>query len=278
MIDLTLEKLAELSALKEPHAMYVSGEDGLVITSLSSSAGAVVLTGRFLEIDGRIRPIAERAVLGNDRSTVATKALPLGEGWLLNLTAVLESGSVGWAQAFVRVDLVRGRSGGTTTLATLMQGTVTDTQRRAWPGSPIVGTLEAPGAIRAIVGTDPAAGAELSETVPAGARWRLLALNATLVTDANVANRRPVFYVDDGTNVLLNVGTVTDITASSTIPVNVHPGIGNPISSAGVHDVPLPPGLMLLAGYRIRTVTTLLQAGDNWSAPRLLVEEWLEGI
>ena len=35
--------------------------------------------------------------------------------------------------------------------------------------------------------------------------------------------------------------------------------------------------LILLAGHRIRTSTSSLQAGDDWGAPQLLVEEWLEG-
>jgi hypothetical protein len=34
--------------------------------------------------------------------------------------------------------------------------------------------------------------------------------------------------------------------------------------------------LPLKAGWQIRTTTVNLQAGDNWGAPQLLVEEWLE--
>lgn len=52
-----------------------------------------------------------------------------------------------------------------------------------------------------IVGANPAAGAEVSETVPAGETWCLLGVRVTLVTSATVATRQPILTLDDGTNI-----------------------------------------------------------------------------
>jgi hypothetical protein len=80
----------------------------------------------------------------------------------------------------------------------LLQGYVTDTSRLSFPGSPIRSSIEGPGVLRSITGTNPAANAEISETVPTNARWRVHAIRFTLVTDANVANREVALTLDDG--------------------------------------------------------------------------------
>src|SRR4051794_36291420 len=51
---------------------------------------------------------------------------------------------------------------------------------------------------KTVTGPDPAAGAEILVTVPAGKWWLLRALRFTLVTSATVANRRPALTIDDG--------------------------------------------------------------------------------
>jgi hypothetical protein len=40
--------------------------------------------------------------------------------------------------------------------------------------------------------------------------------------------------------------------------------------------VPIPPDIILSDGDRIRTQTTGIVAGDDWGAPQILVEEWIE--
>lgn len=130
------------------------------------------------------------------------------------------------------------------------------------------------GRLRTIVGTDPAAGIEVTETVPAGARWRLVALKVTLVTDATVANRFPVLTIDDGTNVVLAVSVATAVTATQTATFSFADVGANaaPVITAGV--VSFPKDFSLFGGYRIKTLTTGIVAGDNYGAPVYLVEEF----
>jgi hypothetical protein len=261
-----------------PLGVYVSGDDHLRVTSLNSMASTVLqVSGRQVLLDGRPQPIAHRHVCTADR-TVTTTTVKLAEGWITDVTVIAAEAAPRFGQTFVRVDLVRGDGTGQTVLATLVQGLVTAAQRVAYPLSPIVNTHQAPGAIRLVVGTDPGAGAEISETVPTGARWRLLAMRATLVTDATVANRFPILNFDDGATIFASADAPAAQAASLTWNWTTGGAVQRAAAtvSTPAWAVPTPP--ILLPGYRIRTTTSALVAGDNWGAPQLLVEEWLEGV
>lgn len=124
-----------------------------------------------------------------------------------------------------------------------------------------------------IGGTDPAAGVEISDAVPANARWNLLAWRATFVTDGTAGNRTAQLVIDDGTNILHFIPSST--VQATTLTWNYHASnIGAAQFNSGVQlFLPLPPVLTLPAGYRVRTSTGAIVAGDNWGAARLLVQE-----
>lgn len=124
-----------------------------------------------------------------------------------------------------------------------------------------------------MAGADPAAGAEVSDAVPAGKFWKLIAVFLTLVTDANVANRRVHVTIDDGTTVFYRRGSNATQAASLT---QSYAWAGE-AQEAAVRDTfvadPLPT-IQLPAGARIKTVTVNKQAGDNYGAPQYYVEEF----
>jgi hypothetical protein len=124
-------------------------------------------------------------------------------------------------------------------------------------------------AIGTTVGTDPAAGAEASVTVPAGTQWELYSVGITLVTSAAVANRTPHLLVDDGTNVVANLVPAAVQAASATVAYSfTEAGVDYAAVRDGVMLVgQLPTGLRLGPGWRIRTLTTALDVGDNYGAP-----------
>lgn len=260
-----------------PSGVFVTDDDYLLLTSYASVASiAIVIGGRVLDPSGRPVAFSQRHVPNSDR-TAATVVARLGEGWLQQVSVGVASGTPSYGQAYARVDICRGDGAGRVVLGTLIEGHVTATVRQAWPGSLLHGPLERGGTIRSLTGTNPAAGVEISETVPTGARWELLAWSATLVTDATVANRNPALLVDDGTNTLFIARAADNHAASLTIVYSAGAGLGREASIASRVLLALPLRLTLLAGYRIRTVTGSLQAGDDWSAPQFLVEESLEG-
>ena len=145
------------------------------------------------------------------------------------------------------------------------------------------------GNIRTITGSNPAAGAEVSEAVPTNAVGRLLSFSAVFVADANAANRVPALWADDGTtaNRRALIGKLSAaITASLTRtclwqeePATLG-GASAQLASTDTDSIIVDHslrrgGLLLPGGYRIRTVTDAILAGDNYAAPIFQVEEWL---
>lgn len=257
---------------------YFTGGESLRVTSLNSITGVTIAGhGRFLPVS-ELRPtdIAFSHTPATDRSSSSSDQV-MGEGWLQSLTLIASGGSPVVGSTFVRVDVVRGGGASSTVLATLVQGFVTSGSRLAWPGSPLGNPIDGPGRLRTVQGSNPAAGAEFIETVPTGARWQVLTVRAALVTDATVANRVVTFMFDDGTIDHWRTATAANQTASSSTTYIY--GLGaTSVNQQGIIVMSAPASpLVLPAGYRIRSNTSNLQAGDDWGAPILMIQEWLEG-
>lgn len=263
--------------LVDGDAIYVTGEDSLRVSSFNSLAGVVLaVEGRFTRMDGVVVPFVERHVPNTDRS-VNTTLITLGEGFLGNLQIRATTGAPQRGQCYVFVEVVRGRLGALQPAAAVLGEYVTDVQRVAFPGSPIRSSTDGRGFMRLVVGGDPIAGAECSDTVPTGARWRLVSYSVALVTSAVVANRFPVFTVDDGATVYHASSVGAACVASTTYRVTASAfGVAN-AQTPLAFGVALPADLIAPAGHRLRTATTALDAGDNYGAPQILVEEWIAG-
>lgn len=257
--------------------IWCSGEESLRVTSRSGDAdAALAIAGRFVDAEsGDIKPLQERHVPNTDR-TAATSDHALGVGWLRSLTVIASSGAPTFAHTFVAVDLIRGRGNSATVLQTLILGPVSANARRAWPGSPLIASIEGPGALRSVLGTNPAAGVSISETVPTGARWRLLSMSFELVTAVAAADREVAIVIDDGATVLFTSPSGFTQTASLTRRYSASIVGAAVAPTQGTDRQIIIPDLWLPAGARIRTVTTNIQAGDDYGAPQLLVEEHLE--
>lgn len=263
-------------ALLANGAIYLTGEDHLRLTTIGALAGAVVaLEGRLIDPSFRVVPIAERHIPTSDR-TAATSVHGLGEGMLMQAQLRLSSGTGTAGHVFGILEIVRGLTGAVQPLATLLQGYISTVPRLAWPGSPIASALTPNGRHRVITGSDPAAGAEVSETVPAGARWRLAIFNFGLQASAAAANRLPLLTIDDGATILWQVGANVALTANLLGVYRTAIGATASVIGTQHYTLALPSHLMLLPGYRIRTVTTALDVADNYTAPIYVVEEFLD--
>lgn len=259
--------------------LYLANEDNLRITLINSLAGArVTISGRRLGLGSdRIDAFRYEVTPASDRSA-STFVFRLGAGWLLNVQAFVSNGSPVIGQTFAIVQVVRGQSGDVIDLATLLAGYVTARQRIGWPGGTIEGSLEGAGALRKIAGTTPAAGAELNESVPTGARWMLLSLKLLLTTSAVAGNRQITLTFDDGTNFYLVSGQ-GNTTPASTAQTYYWMHGGLPLVSGSLQGrvQGFPPTMWMLAGHRFNTSTAALDVGDQYSAIHYVVREWLEG-
>lgn len=211
--------------------------------------------------------------------TLLTKTFSLGECYLL---AIAGSGLVAAqrGQTFFRASINRG--GGTAGGANIAQMLVSDylTQPTpvGWPGGRQFGSQESVGWLHTVNQPNPAAGADWTFTVPVSARMRVQSFAATFTASATVANRQVALFVDDGANVYWSHVLGSNITASQVATVT---GTGTNAPTgvvATTQSFVIPPGLILPPGHRIRTVTTGIQAGDQWSAIWFGMEEWLDQI
>jgi hypothetical protein len=263
--------------LGSPAPFYMTGEDNLRLRSLNSAAGVTLtVSGRLFGRGNRVVPFSFNHVPNTNR-TGATTLQGIGEGWVMGLQVIVSAGTPLIGQCWAIVEIVRGLTGAAIPLGALTSGYVTTQQPITWPGTPAIGTLGGPGVIRSIAGTDPAANTEFSETVPTGARWELLALQVVLADDANVINRMPKLVIDDGTTSVFISDPGAGQAAASTTTYVAGAGTTRLDKVSTTSQWSLPVGLMLMAGYRIRSSTLNLQVGDNYGAPQLLVREWLEG-
>lgn len=120
-------------------------------------------------------------------------------------------------------------------------------------------------------GADPAAGIELSFTVPGGKVWELIAVFASLVTGVTVATRAVRLRLTDGSTAFLDLPAADTQLASLTRRYNWLQAGTAYASGSGIVS-PLP-RLHLQPGWTIATLTDNLQAADNWSAGQLLLVE-----
>lgn len=259
--------------------LYVTGEDALACTVFNASAGVTVtISGRMLEFgQARPTPFQQTIIPATDRSASVVR-FSLGDGWLLNAQAVVSGGSPFTGQTFVRLSLVRGLLSNANELFTLCADYVTSKQPVSYPGSGVLDPTDGCGALRSITGAVPAAGAEISETVPTGARWELISIAWLLTTAVAVANRSPNLILDDGALVYFRSSFATLIPASVASQNTFAQGIGQFTSANNARLAStLPVNNRLAAGHRVRTSTDNIQAADQYSAIQYLVREWIEG-
>lgn len=255
---------------------YVSGEDVLQIESFNSAASVTLaIVGRFLTLEGVVMPFAFTHT-PNTNSTSKKTLEKFGEGWLLNVDVIVTGGAPSASACFVLLTIQRGFTGAVQELALLNQGYVTTTQRLPYPPVPVASStsVTANGTARIVVGSVPAAGAEVSEAVPAGKTWRLLALHVNLTTSAAVANRNPGFEIQDGLgNVVFSYNTGFNIAASGSCDLMGGLAINYGVDSFATHYAIPIPAFLLPAGALIKTKTGAIQAADQYTAPILNVEE-----
>jgi hypothetical protein len=257
-------------------ALYLGPNTHLRITAFNAAASVrLALQGLVMQLSGEVTPFRHELAPTTDR-VITTQSFAMTEGWLLSADLVAVSGSPRRGQCWARVQFTFGRNGVADAFGTVLQGYITDTAGLSLNGSLIGSSADGPGVIRSITGTDPAAGVEISETVPTNARWRVFGVAATLVTDATVANREAALVLDDGTTVNSRSPSRFNHAASLTRLYSFAPQHRIVAVATDTTQTPPMPDAILMGGARVRTITTNLQAGDNWSAPQLLVEEWIE--
>jgi hypothetical protein len=260
-----------------PYSFQFTGEDRLRLTVFNSLAGVRVAVHYRVDRPGASTH-ASRFELVPTSDRLATAAeFPVGEGSLLNVVCFASAGTPVIGQTFVKVEVIRGAGASATVLGAILQDYVTAVQVVAWPGSPLRSSLDTPGAIRTFAGSQPAAGAEIGQFVPAGARWELLAFFAFFTANATVANRYIQLDVLAGSNAkVLAPASDYHLAGESRTYLWARDQLHQRRPDGLAQTVPFPSTAQLLAGELVVTETGNIKPTDQWLAPVLTVREWLE--
>lgn len=264
----------KLDGVDPPSTVYVARDDlfRVTVTERTTTFDVHVLF-RLLLPNGEIIP---NAFIVRPTTPLVPFALNinLAEGFLLSVGVSCTPGSPAQGDVFCQVELQRFLGGQTLQGLMLIAGYISGSQDLAWPSTPPVNSFQGLGNIRQVQGTDPAAGAEITEVVPTGALWRLLSVSFQLVTDATPATRTVRLQLGTAIVTVALIPATSNQTASLTVRYTFGDGLEH-FTSGTDTCAPSVRGILLPAGSQFATSTLNLQAGDNFGAPHYEVEEWL---
>lgn len=130
-----------------------------------------------------------------------------------------------------------------------------------------------------VAGTNPAAGVEVTDAVPAGKFWELLTVQVPLVQGIT-QTPLPYLQITDpndnvvaefpGTSAAQGASTTANYTWGVDLPVTGQIGATPNIRSNGS----LPAGLILPPGFKIKTVTQGIGANTDYGVPSYYVIEY----
>jgi hypothetical protein len=265
-----------LSKVDPPSTLYVAVEDRMRVTIVNSLAGIEVdCLLRLMLPDGQIIPMKQAFNPGAARAAQLFE-FDLCEGFLLDVSVTTPTAAARRGMCFVDVTLIRGTGATALPLCNLIDAYVTSNGNQGWPVADNYDSVLGEGSLRAVQIANPAAGAEFSTAVPVGARWELVAITAQLVTAVAAANRAPAIQITDGAaHVLANIPFVGTQAASLTQFYSAQEG-GPAFQSGNNNLTGLARNCKLLQGWTVGSLTTLIQAADQWQNIWLHVMEWIE--
>jgi hypothetical protein len=262
--------------VQPPAAQYVSADDLLLVQSMNSHATTLVeVRGRLLLPDNSVQRILYTHTPNRDRSSKA-EPIAFGPGYLLSLMAVPTATDVRRGDTFITLGLTSGAAAANPATHVLAQDYLSSSEAMGWPGSPVHSSIAGVGTLRTFLGTAPAIGVNVSETVPTNARWRILGFNFALTTSAVVGNRSVHFALSNGVFDAFRTPALTPQTASTTVSYYCSAIQSRQTSVANLATIEIAENLWAPQGWTLRTIVTGMDAGDLFGAPTLYVEEWLE--
>lgn len=252
---------------------YCEGDTTLSLIVWSSGNPTLTVTLRTMRPDGVVVTSQQVQTFTGTRA-LQSFGFPLGECFIVSLTIrTTNAGKRG--QTFVQLNLLRASGSQNLICEVLVQGYVDAQTYLSYGQSQLANSTDGRGYVHDVQAGVPAAGADVAETVPTGAMWRLISIRMQLVTSVAVANRFVHLICDDGTNSFFDVELPAAVTAGTTIGITAAPNMTTAQAQATFVTIPIPDQLILRAGYRWRTSTTNIDVADQYGNIWYEVEEWL---
>jgi len=259
-----------------PSPIVVTQDDFIGVRSVNS-VGNVQLTlrARFMDLDGVVRA-SQWDFVPPPTSLPSTFTARLGDGYLLSVTLLVSGGALKQGQCFSQVVLLRGVAANLEVYEHLTAGYAINGYAFGWPeDTPYENTYGA-GFLKTDPSGAPAAGAQINRGVPVSRRWSVIGGRFQLTTNATVANRFVHVQFLDAASVPYYEVAGPAQAASLTFTYVLGNGIGPTLFQDNLVLLPIPSNMEMLASFSWQTVTTGMQAGDQFSSGILGVKEWIE--
>ena len=262
--------------VQPPSSIYITRGDKLRVIIWNSATGMEVdLGARLLRADGSVIVVPFQLFPTNNRAS-NTFDLDLAEGFLLGVCATTPTGSVKRGQCWVSILLIRGTGANATVHQSLVLDYVETGAAVQWPGGLVDDPVSGNGNLRMILGTTPPVASAGIETVPTGARWKLLAFTQSITTDATAGTRRIRLSLFDTVGTYAYCGGQFTAAPSSTVTFIWLSGVVQGQVDTGFFSAALPTDALLRSAGQVITSIIGVGAGDQLTAPVYSVIEWVE--
>ncbi len=262
----------------QPSWLYITRDDRLRIRSMNGFANLLIrVRGRVMGLDGQVRAFAQQINTGALR-TSQDFFLDLNEGWLLSVYVEAPDNLPAPGQLYVSVFLHRGLAADANPVELLCAGYIQTNYGLGWPFPKTVLPVGDIGQVQLIALGAGGVGADITFSTPGNVLDLLLDGAFTFVASAAAGNRIVRFILDygAGTNVIGQFPANAVITAGQTVVLSLTNAPTNLTDAATVH-VPMPLPFKMTTNMRLRTGTTNLQAGDQFTVNNLHLERFLTG-
>lgn len=253
---------------------YIEGDSQMLTYVWNMDSVETVIVDVRILLPNGIVVASQYAYLPTTDRSLNLFTQQMTEGFILSIgVRGRTNGRVG--STFVRIVLCRGNPVSLVTAQVWVQGYVNGLTRLSWPNGSLRQSNDGDGNIRSIVGSIPAAGAEVSETVPTGAIWQPISFLVSLNSSVAVANRVVALQIDDGAGIYSMTNTGNNQAASLIWNYTFASGLQPAVQFNAQLTAGFPANLFMTAGHRLRTKTTNIQAADQYMVVQYLVMEWL---
>jgi len=256
--------------------LYITVEDRFRLALISSLAGVEVdVTARLQRPDGQVIPIRMQ-FFPTLSVLVQNFDFDLAEGFLLDISVLTPTAGVRVGAVFAVAQIIRQAGANAIPSRTILSNYVSSGNVIGWPEGPNQQSVQGSGVPVSLQQANPAPGADWTFTIPTANRLLVQSISAQLVTSVAVANRQPHFQEADAAgHVLWDVAASAVQAASITVRYSLAGGVTGAVNDNSA-IVPIPQVAQLLQGWTIKSVTTAIQAADQWQNIWVNAIEWAE--
>lgn len=261
-----------LENLMPTQYVYLGANDLLSVHVTGVNSFGLVLCYRYQRPDGEI--VTGEENFTSPQQSAATFTFRIAPCLLLGVALVSNNAALSQGGVYANIGIMRFSGASQVLTQSLISGYVQFSVPLYWPGDADLQPGADPGSLQQLTIGNPAAGADWTTTFNAFTRNQILSIRAQFATAVAVANRQVQIVFDNSTNIHfaslpspVQVASLTwnyDFAHCAIVPTQI-------LTEVNVH---IPPELLVNGTWRVRSLTTNIQAADQWSNIFMSLKQW----